>query len=44
MLTGKMNVYTGLRSWQQPFASMMPIMPKKAMMRFVADQQSNNKK
>lgn len=44
MRNGKMNVYTGLRGWQQPFASMMPIMPKKTMMRFIADQQSNNKK
>ncbi len=43
MLNGKMNVYTGLRGWQRPFVSMMPMMPKKAMMRFIADQHSKQK-
>ena len=43
MLNGKMNVYTGLRGWQRPFVSMMPMMPKKAMMRFIADQHFKQK-
>lgn len=43
MLDGKMNVFAGLPGWQRPFVSMMPMMPKKATMRFVANQQSNQK-
>lgn len=44
MLAGKMNVFAGLPGWQRPFVGMMPMMPKKATMRFVADQQSSQKK
>lgn len=44
MLDGKLNVFAGLTSWQRPFVSLMPMMPKKPTMKFVADQQSNNKK
>lgn len=44
MLDGKLNVFAGLTSWQRPFVSLMPMMPKKRTMKFVADQQSNNKK
>lgn len=42
MLKGKMNVFAGLPGWQRPFVGMMPMMPKKAVMGFVADQQSTN--
>ena len=43
MLAGKLNVFAGLTAWQRPFVGMMPMMPKKAAMGFVADQQSNKK-
>lgn len=41
MLKGKMNVFAGLPGWQRPFISLMPMMPKKTTMGFVASQQSN---
>lgn len=44
MLKGKMNVFAGLPGWQRPFVGMMPMMPKKTTMGFVANQQSNNAK
>lgn len=43
MLKGKMNVFAGLPGWQRPFVGLMPMMPKKAVMGFVADQQSTKK-
>lgn len=44
MLAGKMNVFAGLPGWQRPFVKMMPMMPKKATMGFVANQQANQNK
>ncbi len=44
MLNGEMNVFAGLPGWQRPFVGMMPMMPKKTIMKFVADQQSIQKK
>lgn len=41
MIKGKLNVFAGLPGWQKPFVKLMPLMPKKAMMRFVENQQSN---
>lgn len=41
MFAGKINVFAGLSGWQRPFVGLMPLMPKKTVMRFVADQQSN---
>lgn len=41
MLDGKLNVFAGLPGWQRPFVGLMPMLPKKTVMRFVADQQSN---
>jgi short-subunit dehydrogenase len=43
MLKGKMNVFAGLPGWQRPFVGMMPMMPKKATMGFVASQQMTKK-
>ena len=43
MMKGKMNVFAGLPGWQRPFVAMMPMMPKKATMGFVASQQSVKK-
>lgn len=42
MLKGKLSVFAGLPGWQSPFVSLMPLMPKKLMMRFIADQQTNS--
>lgn len=42
MLKGKMNVFAGLPGWQRPFVGLMPMMPKKTVMGFVASQQSTN--
>lgn len=44
MLAGKMNVFAGLPGWQRPFVNLMPMMPKKQVMGFVASQQSNSSK
>ncbi|WP_373842519.1 SDR family NAD(P)-dependent oxidoreductase [Limosilactobacillus sp.] len=43
MLAGKMNIFAGLPGWQRPFVNMMPLMPKKMVMSFVANQQSDRK-
>lgn len=43
MMLGKLNVFAGLSPVQRPFVSLMPLMPKKAIMGFVANQQSNSK-
>ncbi len=40
MLDGKLNVVSGLPGWQSAFVGLMPMMPKKAVMGFVAGQQS----
>lgn len=40
MIEGKINVISGLPGWQTPFVSLMPMMPKKMLMKFIADQQS----
>lgn len=40
MLKGKMNVFAGLPGWQRPFVKLMPMLPKKTTMSFVASQQS----
>lgn len=42
MINGKLNVFAGLSSMQRPFVGLMPLMPKKAIMGFVASQQSNS--
>ncbi|PWG00389.1 SDR family NAD(P)-dependent oxidoreductase [Levilactobacillus bambusae] len=42
MQAGKLNVFAGLSSIQRPFVGLMPLMPKKAIMGFVASQQSNS--
>lgn len=39
MLKGSINVISGLVSWQKPFISLAPLMPRKAMLNFVFDQQ-----
>lgn len=39
MLAGKMNVYSGLSAVQRPFISLMPMMPKKMLMGYIASQQ-----
>lgn len=41
MMSGKLNVFAGLSKIQRPFVGLMPLMPKKAIMKFVADQQSD---
>ena len=41
MLKGKLNVFAGLSRSQRPFVSLMPVLPKKALMSIVANQQSN---
>lgn len=43
MMAGKLNVFAGLSPVQRPFVGLMPMMPKKAIMGFVANQQSNSK-
>lgn len=40
MLAGKLNVTSGLISWQKPMMSLAPICPKKMMLDFVYDQQT----
>lgn len=44
MLKGKLNVFAGLPGWQRPFVNLMPLMPKKSVMKFVENQQSNKNK
>lgn len=39
MLKGDINVVSGLVAWQKPMVSMAPVMPRKAMLDFVYDQQ-----
>ena len=39
MLKGDINVVSGLVSWQKPLISLTPLMPRKAMLNFVYDQQ-----
>lgn len=39
MLEGKINVVSGLVSWQRPLIGLSPLMPRKAMLNFVYDQQ-----
>lgn len=39
MMAGKLNVISGLVSWQKPFLSLAPLFPKKSMLDFVYDQQ-----
>lgn len=41
MLKGKLSVFAGLPGWQSPFVSLMPMMPKKLMMKFIEDQQTS---
>lgn len=41
MMAGKLNVFAGLSPLQRPFVGLMPLMPKKTIMGFVANQQSN---
>ncbi|KRL87388.1 oxidoreductase, short chain dehydrogenase reductase family protein [Ligilactobacillus apodemi DSM 16634 = JCM 16172] len=42
MLAGKLNVFAGFSNWQTPFVGMMPLVPKKQMMSFIADIQSKD--
>lgn len=39
MLKGKLNVISGLISWQKPLMKMAPLLPKKMMLDLVYDQQ-----
>nr|WP_300336928.1 SDR family oxidoreductase [Actinomyces sp.] len=39
MLKGKINVVSGLVAWQRPLIGLSPLMPRKAMLNFVYDQQ-----
>ena len=39
MLAGKINIISGLVSWQKPLISLSPMMPRKRMLDFVYDQQ-----
>jgi uncharacterized protein len=39
MFKGKLNIYAGLPGWQKPFMSLLPLMPKKAMLNFIYNQQ-----
>lgn len=39
MLAGKLNVISGLVSWQKPFLRLAPLFPQKSMLDFVYDQQ-----
>lgn len=39
MMSGKLNVLSGLPGWQKIFMSLAPMMPKKTMMDFVYSQQ-----
>lgn len=41
MLSGKLSVISGLPGWQSAFVGLMPMMPKKTIMGFVADQQTS---
>lgn len=43
MLAGKLNVFAGLSAAQRPFVGMMPLLPKKMIMGFVASQQATAK-
>ncbi|MFC2727188.1 MAG: hypothetical protein ACFN4E_08335 [Corynebacterium matruchotii] len=40
MMAGKINVISGLVSWQKPFVSLSPVMPRKALLNFVYNQQT----
>lgn len=40
MLEGSLNVTSGLPGWQKPMMSIAPVLPKKAMLNFVYDEQS----
>lgn len=44
MLHGKLNVFSGLPGWQKPFVHLMPMMPKKPLMGFIASEQKVEKK
>lgn len=39
MIAGKINVVSGLVAWQKPLISLSPMMPRKAILNFVYDQQ-----
>ncbi len=39
MMSGKLNVLSGLPGWQKIFMSLAPMMPRKAMMDFIYSQQ-----
>jgi short-subunit dehydrogenase len=39
MLKGELNVTIGLPGWQKPMMSIAPILPKKAMLDFVYQEQ-----
>lgn len=41
MQAGKLNAFAGLSALQRPFVGLMPLMPKRAIMGFVASQQAN---
>jgi len=41
MLKGELSVISGLPGWQSAFVGLMPMMPKKTVMGFVADQQTS---
>lgn len=39
MLKGKLNVFAGLPGWQKPFMSLMPMFPKKPVMKMIYEMQ-----
>lgn len=41
MQAGKLNAFAGLSALQRPFVGLMPLMPKRTIMGFVASQQAN---
>lgn len=41
MQAGKLNAFAGLSALQRPFVGLMPLLPKRAIMGFVASQQAN---
>jgi hypothetical protein len=43
MLTGKLNVTSGLPGWQKPMMTLAPMFPKKTMLNFVYDQHGSVK-
>lgn len=43
MLKGKLNVFAGLPGWQKPFMSLMPMFPKKPVMKMIYEMQKEKR-